>query len=149
MGADMTLAVARAPWFASNVSITQDKRWPAILHQAEERINAYPIDHFDEDFLEDFVDTQYSGDLDLTDPTPETLLGIFRSIMISKLRSFATVHVAADTTYLTLPRDVTTLTVNGEEYWVTGGLTWGDPPTDSFWFIEALEEIQLFDRPLE
>ena len=45
-------------------------------------------------------------------------------------------------------REVAHLWIGGREYIATGGLSWGDAPTDAFSFVSLLGDIQAFDEPL-
>lgn len=42
-----------------------------------------------------------------------------------------------------MPRDMDYLFVGGKRYWLTGGLSWGDFPTDSFAKIFLLAELEV------
>ena len=44
-----------------------------------------------------------------------------------------------------LPRDVVTMTLGGSEYMFSGGMSWGDNPTESFDQILALAESGIMD----
>lgn len=43
-------------------------------------------------------------------------------------------------------RDTTTITIAGRDYLITGGMTWGDEPTDSFRGIEFLDDLDVFGK---
>ena len=45
-------------------------------------------------------------------------------------------------------RDVAHVRIGGREYIATGGLSWGDAPTDAFSYVSLLNDIHAFDEPL-
>lgn len=45
-------------------------------------------------------------------------------------------------------RDVTTITVEGRMFVASGGLSWGDAPTDAFGYLCLLDEINAFWEPI-
>jgi len=45
-------------------------------------------------------------------------------------------------------RDVTTMQFAGHDYWLTGGMSWGETPTDAYERIAALDRIGLYEEPL-
>lgn len=45
-------------------------------------------------------------------------------------------------------REVAHVRIGGREYIATGGLSWGDSPTDAFSYVSLLDDIHAFDEPL-
>lgn len=45
-------------------------------------------------------------------------------------------------------RDVTTITVEGRVFVASGGLSWGDAPTDAFSYLCLLDDIGAFTEPI-
>lgn len=45
-------------------------------------------------------------------------------------------------------RDVTTITVEGRMFVASGGMSWGDAPTDAFSYLCLLDEIGAFTEPI-
>lgn len=43
------------------------------------------------------------------------------------------------------PRSVGIMTIKGEQYWITGGMSWGDSPTDTFDDIMFLDHSGVCD----
>ena len=46
------------------------------------------------------------------------------------------------------PRDVADAQFGGRRYWVTGGMSWGDSPTDSFDAVCVFDSLHLYAEPL-
>ncbi|WP_159599944.1 hypothetical protein [Agromyces humi] len=44
-------------------------------------------------------------------------------------------------------RDVATLQIDDKPYYVTGGMSGGEYPTESFAYVEALSTLEAFDEP--
>ena len=45
-------------------------------------------------------------------------------------------------------RDVATLGFGGRDYWLSGGMSGGDAPTDAYEWIAALDLIRVYEEPL-
>ena len=59
----------------------------------------------------------------------------------------AALHAALDA-LLADRSDVVAMLLGGVPYWITGGWSMGDPPTDSYDLIDALCRLDLYDEPL-
>lgn len=38
-------------------------------------------------------------------------------------------------------RDTTTVRLDGKEYVMTGGMSWGDEPTEAFWSVDRVDQL--------
>jgi hypothetical protein len=45
-------------------------------------------------------------------------------------------------------RDLTTLLLDGVKWLVTGGMTWGDDPTDAYQYVRLLDASGITDEPI-
>jgi hypothetical protein len=80
------------------------------------------------------------------DPEPEPQApGEERTELVQELRE--ALHGALDQ-LLGYRRDVTELQFGERRYWLTGGMSWGDTPTDAYEWVAALDWIGLYDEPL-
>lgn len=60
----------------------------------------------------------------------------------------AALHEAVDTVLVEYRRDIVMELFGLNYYLLTGGLSWGDPPTDSFDHVWSLDWIDLFEEPI-
>lgn len=75
----------------------------------------------------------------IEDPTPEA---------VAALRAYVAEEVGTILADLWAePRDVTTLTLCGRTYWLAGGSTWGDDPSEAFTSLSLLANLGIFDPP--
>ena len=118
MGADMTLAIA-------DVSLPKETWLQRVADVSRDELRSWFRDTRFVWRYED--DEQYWHD----DKPTDALCDVLRD----ELRE------AVELAY-SPPRDCTTVTVSGRSLIVTGGVTWGDDPTDSFQVVALLCEFQ-------
>jgi len=161
MGADMLLAGMRAPWAPAGQPAPTPAQISAV---AKERLatkdvaqilgsdliyyipnSVAPDDGWYEvaydgntEFLARFYTDAEKGLPDGERVTDEALLTIARDALGNALD-----------TILNNPREVTGYRMpNGEEWWFTGGLSHGDPPTEAYEPMNLLGELGLFDSAI-
>lgn len=123
MGADMVIAVAAAPVLADGTPVVDvevlTRCAAAAFHSA---------------VVAGQVDPESYWDLvDADEPTvPEIAVALDGWIRDGGL----------------FGRDVTTITVDGRMFVASGGLSWGDAPTDAFSFLCLLDDIGAFTEPI-
>lgn len=145
MGADMLIARMRAP-HREGVN-----PWDIDLTEAErighERIDAYEMGGLDDDDLDNLsLDLGLGGwDIDEVSDCDSADREVARKQLVADLRS--ALHGAL-TELCGNRRDVAFVTFDGRRYWLTGGMSWGDAPTDAFEWIVAFDWIGLYDEPL-
>lgn len=139
MGSDLLIAAMAAPYReGQDYWQIPDADIERIGHA---RIAAYDLTAWTDDdlhaFVEDFIPDVWQEDVPSTEPE--------RARWREQVRE--TLHYAL-AELLGGRRDVACLLFGGRPYWLTGGMSWGDTPTDAFEWIAALEHIALFDEPL-
>ena len=124
MGADMLLAIAASPQTASGVS---DASVDAMCARGREAAAAA--------FAE--------GDLEAE---------FYPELLEEGIGEAADLAAAAITSWIEggglHSREVAYVRIGGRAYIATGGLSWGDSPTDAFSYVSLLGDIHAFDEPL-
>lgn len=147
MGADLLITAMAAPHRDGQDS------WDIDMVEAErighERIDAHDLAAWSDDDLDNLA---LNLGVRTWDPYPQSepesepeRLDTPHQQLITDLR--AALHQAL-TELLGYRRDVTSMDFGGRCYWLTGGMSWGDTPTDSYEWIAALNWIGLFDDAL-
>lgn len=145
MGADLLLAAMAAPHQASKQPWNIDHA--EAIRIGHERIDAHDLRSWGEDDLENLAlnlgvrQWQHPDDPDPAHLPAEDQ----RASLEQDIR--ASLHAALDE-LAGYRRDVAELDFGGRPYWVTGGMSWGDTPTDAFEWIAALGWIGLYEEPL-
>jgi hypothetical protein len=138
MGADMMVAIAAAPRFTAAAQrelsrltvdaerVKQYDTWVTVMAEvAIERMRGNDLDADDfewhEDYLYDDPDHIY----------PQAQLHAWAAESIRRL--------------FRNQRQVSTIDIGGRSWWITGGLSWGDIPTDAWNPIEMLYRYNLFE----
>lgn len=142
MGADLFVAVMSAP-HQEGV-----KPWDIDRAVAErighERIDAYDLDGLTDDDLETLGMNLGIRPWDAEDAealTPEAA----RAGLAADIRE--ALHGAL-TEVFGQRRDMAELGLGGRDYWVSGGMSGGDAPTDAYEWIAALDWIGVYEEPL-
>lgn len=124
MGADMLLAIAASPQTASEGS---DASFDALCTRVRERaVAAFAEGDLEAEFYQELL---------------EEGCGEAAELAAAALASWIEgggLH----------SREVAHLRIGGRAYIATGGLSWGDAPTDAFIYVSLLGDIQAFDEPL-
>jgi len=121
MGADMLLGITEAPITADGLECSDLRR---ICARAREQVFVAVADHLVD--LEEYVD----------------------------IVEFATPEAAADAVYAWLDgggldsREVTTIRIDGRPYVASGGMSWGDAPTDAYLYLCLLDAAHAFTAPI-
>jgi hypothetical protein len=139
MGADLLIAGMAAPWHWGRAPWEyQEDIAREVGHR---RIDAFPLEHHQE--LVDELAQNLGLDDDATGHGAED--DAEQQALISRIRG--ALHEALNEV-LGERRDVSAIEFGGRTYWLTGGLSWGDSPTEAFDAIAALDSIKLFDEPI-
>lgn len=151
MSASFFLAHCRFP----HLEVFQAEPWTIELWNRVSVAGLRRVDAFRYDLLNDEALDAAAMDLRVhptpLDPTPREML--IDAIKTEMKRGIAMLTPREDTLsngiqVLRFRQDVGWLEIDGARYWVTGGLSHGDEPTDSFPWIEALGEFGIFDAPI-
>lgn len=147
MGADMLIALAPVPFRSapdgSNVPVDLSQVIGFIRRQRIDRIpDDVMLDALVETYL-DFVDNEAivdDGDLDeeLDEEDERTLLCATREAL----------HRFHTELYDEGRRDVAYAAFAGRPYYATGGMSWGDSPTDAFDLIGFTGRVGLWDAEI-
>jgi hypothetical protein len=124
----MILALCPCP--ESEVVITATE----LVMLSHQRIDAVPDDTFDEELL---LELDSWEETEQQEPDFEKARGTAR----------AALHAELDRLFR-YPEDVAVVTINGRNYWATGGLSWGDAPTDAYSILNVFAQLGLFDEPV-
>lgn len=137
MGADMLLAVCRAPHSARDSRLRLD---PATRDEAIARSQKYQPDSYDLDTWADpdsYEGYDWEGYEDMDEDDQHDLrVDAFRDRLLSSA-------LAA----LRGSREITSITIDGKVYLASGGMSWGDPPTTAFDDLQILDDTGLFNEP--
>ena len=150
MGAEMFIAVAAAPHFAKTEHAIASTITTEVLTQiGRSRICALPDDAFNR--VLESVSFNLAGNADLVDERSIMADGWERLEATEHMRarvraSLNDFHAVPRDGY---PRDTTRLTIDGRPYLASGGLSWGDPPTDSYEVILLTDELALWETPID
>lgn len=145
MGADLLITGMAAPRSEGGESRQYDHEVAA--DEGHRRIDAYDLAGWADGDLEDLAlnlgarTWHNPGDPEPDKGEPDQE----RAALIRDLRE--ALHAALDEV-LGGRRDVTTMQFAGRDYWLTGGMSWGDTPTDAYEWVSALNWIGLYDEPL-
>lgn len=124
MGADMLLALAASPITASGAPVTSVAE---LCIRVQERVTAaFSGEEVDAEFYEELLE---GGSGKTTEILADALTSWLRD---GGLQS----------------REVAHLRISDRTYVATGGLSWGDAPTDAFSYVCLLDDIHAFDEPL-
>lgn len=124
MGADMLLAIAASP---QTISGSSEVSVAAMCGRARER--------FEATFSEGDLEPEFYPEL-LEDGSGEAAERV-AAALASWIEGGG-----LDS------REVAHVRIGGRAYIATGGLSWGDPPTDAFSYVSLLGDIRAFDEPL-
>lgn len=145
MGADLLIARMSAPYRAT------ERPWSIDLADAirigHERLDAYDFAPWGEGDLEDLalnLGVRQWRHPDDQEPEPRPV-EVEHAELVQDLRE--ALHSALDE-LAGWRRDVAELEFGGRPYWLTGGMSWGDTPTDAYESIAALGWIGVYDDPL-
>lgn len=150
MGAEMFIAVAAAPHFVKTEHAIAATITPEVLAQiGRSRIGALTDDALNR-VLEN-VTLDLAGNADLVDERSIMADGwdaleATESMRVRVRASLNDFHAAPRDGY---PRDTTRLTIDGRPYLASGGLSWGDIPTDSYEVILLTDELALWETPID
>lgn len=128
MSGEMILAMCPCP--DSQVAIPREQ----MIALSHARIDNIPDFTFDEELLLELDAWEEDED---NEPDLDKARGVARAALHSELdRLFRA------------PSDVAIITIEGRSYWVTGGLSWGDAPTDCYSILNVMNQLGVFDTPL-
>ena len=126
MGADFCWAAAPAPIDQHGELLTTTEKG-GVITQIAERLQSTP---FIENYVVDFLGYQQEEE---TDATP---------------LDYAAEQVALFIDDWKLSRELGSGTFGSDRLWiVTGGMTWGDNPTDAFSVVSFIEATGIFEEP--
>ena len=128
MGADLIITYTRAPHFA-----TGEEHVP---HEIAARVGLARIAKLD---LSQFDLDEAALNFGILEDSDYDEM--FYAVIREALVRIVTSHIAGR-------RDVVELQVDGKHYWFTGGMSWGDTPTDSFDEVDLIGIVGLFDQPI-
>jgi len=126
MGADMALAIARAPHYATGVDPQPSETLATI---GVRRLAAIDWDSAAEDIgwrLDPELDEDSA---DITGRLPGLAAEAVNAVLHPR-------------------RDIAVVTIADQEYFATGGLSWGDPPTDIFDQLDAVDALGVWDAEI-
>lgn len=124
MGADMLLAIAASPVTSSGSPATLMDE--VCIRVRDRVVAAFAAGDVEAEF---FVELLEEGQSVTADTVTDALTRWLRD---GGLQS----------------REVAHLRINNRQYVATGGLSWGDSPTDAFSYVSLLDDIRAFDQPL-
>lgn len=130
MGADMMLTITQLPHNANNEPVYGTH----VVSELCDRLDTLDFKellNIGEDYLWAYIEDK--SDLEVTTEVVQRLQGLFADWFGTEPQS----------------RDVCRIQIQGRWYLATGGLSWGDSPTDAFDDIMLLERVEdLFDDPI-
>lgn len=139
MGADMILAACEVPW-------DYEKMRPVVLKR---------IDKLNDDLVDQIVDCYYDIEMELEEYsenisetlTEDDLFKLNNLVHLKKRKIVARrITEAADMLFgTTYSRDVTEMFLGGAYYIFSGGMSWGDQPTESYELISLVSESGVTD----
>ncbi|MBN9605007.1 MAG: hypothetical protein J0G30_00135 [Actinomycetales bacterium] len=144
MGADLLLTSMAAPHLEGSPTAR-------IGDELAARVGHQRIDQFDLAAWADLDLEELALNLgirewqDPDDPQPEQYPAAARDQLVQDVR--AALHAALEAV-VGYRRDVAEMQFGGRYYWITGGMSWGDTPTEAYEAIAALNWIGLFEDPI-
>ncbi len=152
MGADMTIAITRYPHTTDNHPVDPIQHWPKMRATATARLDALTAE--DPDLL-----TTIASDYGLAtedehgawNPDPARVLAHLDEFLDWFKPDTITRRDGTTAPFVAFPRDVTTLYIDEHKTWylASGGLSWGDPPTDAYEVILTVDALGLFNEPID
>ena len=140
MGSDMLLSGMVAPHFVENIDL--DLITKVAVQVGIDRIHGLIFEVIDDDrlqYLSDVAETEIE-DVSTIDPGS-------REIAADQIKQKAIEAVRA-LVQDSGPDDIAVMTMHGQSYWITGGMSWGDTPTDSFLLVTLLDALDIYDDPI-
>lgn len=137
MGADMTLSLAALPHYDDNAKLLL-KSWvddhPAVgdefWYEASRLVGILRITNLElseADVMDSIFDDDEAGVIELR----RRLQHAVRDVIGRR------------------NREVAVITVQGKQYMASGGLSWGDPPTDACELLDLISNFDLFEAEIE
>ncbi len=137
MGADLLVTYTKAPRAAAGVTLVQGQ----VLDVGLARLQAHSFSEFELEDLIEWIEIDLSLDLLPPEPTREGALEVLRERAVAALSSLFP-RTGRD------PRDVAFLVFDERSYLLTGGLSHGDTPTDSFDDVELIARLGIFNEDI-
>lgn len=138
MGADMLIAICRAPHSVKDKRLTGSNE---ILQEIKRRVDKIVPD---DDNLERWADPDSFDDWDWDNYHDSDDDDERRDEQVAAYHY--RLHMAARA-LLAHSREVTTIEIDRKYYLASGGMSWGDPPTDAYDSIALVDEAGIFDDP--
>lgn len=141
MGADFLCAWTDAPRAEGRPWLTPDD-WDAVKPQIDARIEAV-LD--DEHHLSELIDWTYCAAMEDPPEDDEASMATARERARSQLAEWC-----KDVFYVCTEgsRDASSITIDGRTVLVTGGMSWGDTPTDCFDAVAYVGGFGIYKEPL-
>jgi hypothetical protein len=138
MGGDMLLATMVAPHFEGEINIHE-------ITELAIQVGLNRIEALSWNFT-------FPGELSYIADVAEIELdaeaeGVSETDVVEQIKANAISAVKAIVSDFG-PRDIITLTINDRDMWVTGGMSWGDSPTDSYPLIMLLDTLDIYDNEI-
>lgn len=144
MGADMLIAAAAAPHIPDEDTLRRND--PDLLRILEQ-IGQARIQHLPDKTIADVLtvcEISFAENMDVVDgfyDDPETPVDVPEGMIRAAREGLAGFSPFRN-------REVGSLRRGGRDYFVTGGMSWGDAPTDAFDYILLMDEVDLWEAPV-